>query len=88
MDIVIGFILAACTAATLVAVFTNLALWIGLGLAAFLILSIWRTRRMDDPSFEGGIVMFFGLIAPSFILAAAFLIAAGIKALVLWRMGV
>jgi len=87
MYIVIGFILAACTAATLVAVFTNLALWIGLGLLVFFFLSVWRTRRMDDPSGDGGLAMLFAIIAPSFILTVAFLIAAGVRALVLWRIG-
>jgi hypothetical protein len=79
MEIVIGFILGACIIATLVAVFTGLALWIGIGLLAFCFLSIWQVKRMHDPSGDGGIAMFFGVVAPSFILAAAFLIATGIK---------
>jgi len=83
MYIVIGFILAACTAATLITVFTSLALWIGLGLLAICVLSIWQEKRMNDPSGDGGIAIFFGVVAPSFILAVAFLIAVGIKFLVI-----
>jgi len=82
MDIVIGFILAVCTAATLVTVFTSLALWVGLGFLTLCVLSIWQAKRMDDPSGDGGIAVFFGAIAPSFVLAVGFLVAAGIKYLI------
>jgi Flp pilus assembly protein TadG len=37
---------------------------------------------MDDPSGDGGIAVFFGAIAPSFVLAVGFLVAAGIKYLI------
>ncbi len=83
MDIAIGFVLAACIVATLVAIFTNLSLWIGIGLMAFCLLSIWQEKRMNDPSGDGGIAIFFGIIAPSFILAIAFLIAAIIKFIII-----
>lgn len=82
MDIVIGFILAVCTAATLVAIFTGWAFWIGLGLLAICLLSIWQEKRIDDPSGDGGIAMFFGIIAPSGIAALVFLLADGIKFLI------
>jgi hypothetical protein len=83
MNIIMGFILFACTVTTLVAVFTNIALWIGLGFLIICALSIWEERRMDDPSGDGGIAIFFAIIAPSFILGITFLIAAGIKYLVM-----
>ena len=62
MDIVIGFILFACVTATLVAVFTSLALWIGLGFLVICALSIWREKCMGGPSGDGGIAMFFAII--------------------------
>jgi len=87
MDIVIGFILAACIAAGMIAYFTSYALWIGLGMLVVFFVSVWKEKHMDDPSGDGGIAMAFGIIAPSGILAIVFLLAAGIKALVLWRIG-
>jgi hypothetical protein len=39
---------------------------------------------MDDPSGDGGIARYLGIIVPSGIAALAFLLAAGIKFLVTW----
>lgn len=83
---VLEFISVVALVATLLAVFTSLTLWIGLGFLAFTILSIVASKYIlrNDHSGDGGIAYAFAVVFPSTIISITMLLAAGIRGLVLF----